>query len=62
MARLYSLLIRNAIIAHPDGATQTGDLSCGHERIARIDAAAYERDRIRDVVRGQALSFVPPLK
>lgn len=36
---MYSLLIRNAVIAHPDGTTRTGDLACEHGRIVRIDAA-----------------------
>jgi len=34
---LYSLLIRNAVIARPDGSTLDGDLACEHGLIARID-------------------------
>ncbi|MBI5612321.1 MAG: dihydroorotase [Gammaproteobacteria bacterium] len=36
---MYSLLIRNAVIARPDGTTLEGDLACEHGLIARIDAA-----------------------
>lgn len=46
VARLYSLPIRNAVIARPDGSTLAGDLACEHGLIARIDtkidAAAEE--------------------
>lgn len=34
---MYSLLIRNAVIARPDGSTLDGDLACEHGLIARID-------------------------
>ena len=36
---MFSLLIRNAVIAQPDGSTLTGDLACEHGQIARIDTA-----------------------
>lgn len=43
---MYSLLIRNAVIARPDGTTLEGDLACEHGLIARIathiDAPADE--------------------
>ncbi len=35
---MYSLLIRNAAIARPDGTTLEGDLACEHGLIARIAA------------------------
>ncbi|HEC13085.1 MAG TPA: dihydroorotase [Acidiferrobacteraceae bacterium] len=34
---MYSLLIRNALIAQPDGNTIVGDVACEHGRIGRID-------------------------
>lgn len=43
---MYTLPIRNAVIARPDGSTLAGDLACEHGLIARIDtkidAAAEE--------------------
>ena len=39
MTAPYSLLVRNARIAHPDGAVTEGDLACRDGRIARIGGA-----------------------
>ncbi len=34
---MYSLLIRNATIAHPDGSTYSGDIACEAGKIVQID-------------------------
>ncbi|MHB8454477.1 MAG: dihydroorotase [Acidiferrobacterales bacterium] len=36
---MYDLLIRNAVIANPDGTTSAGDLACEAGRIARVASA-----------------------
>ncbi len=38
---MYSLLIRNATIAQPDGSTFSGDVACADGKIARIDKTIF---------------------
>ncbi len=54
---MYSLLIRNAVIARPDGTTLTGDLACEHGRIARIDTGV--NDTAEETIDAQGLLLLP---